>query len=55
MPIAQMRGRTARSVGPAGVVEERSMTIDYARGISFLKHKSAEMKSADESCRAPLA
>jgi hypothetical protein len=55
MPIAQMRGRTARSVGPAGVVEERSMTIDYARGISFLKHKSAEMKSTDESCRAPLA
>lgn len=45
MPIAQMRGRTVRSAGPTGLVEERSMTADYARAISFLKHEIAKLKS----------
>ncbi|WP_155644384.1 hypothetical protein [Burkholderia territorii] len=55
MPIAQMRGRTARSAGPTGLVEERSMAIDYARAISFLKHEIAEMKSSDDGLLAPVA
>jgi len=31
------------------------MATDYARGISFLKHEIAELKSPDDSSHVPVA
>ncbi|ERJ37918.1 hypothetical protein L810_7687 [Burkholderia sp. AU4i] len=37
------------------MVEERSMTVDYARAISFLKLEIAELKSPGAASPVPVA